>query len=262
MTSERGPAGGSGTQVVGRVAAVLRAVSSHAPESLPTRRVAELVGITRPTAHRLLTALAAEGFVDRDPLRGGWLLGPELYVMGSVAAARYDVAALAAETVRAVARLTGESAFLSARRGDETVCLVREEGSFPLRSHVLYEGIRFPLGVASAGLAILALLPEPEREEYLSRVDLVPEWGPAHAAGPLRQRLALTRETGYAVNPGLLVEGSWGMGAVVFAPDGRPAWALSATGVESRFRPERQREIGRVLLEQAHALTRRIAAGR
>ena len=51
---------------------------------------------------------------------------------------------------------TGESAFYSARRGNETVCLLREDGSFPIRSHVLHEGIRFPLGVASAGQVILA----------------------------------------------------------------------------------------------------------
>lgn len=249
-----------GAQVVGRVGAVLRALSAHAPETVSTRRVADLTGLTRPTAHRLLTALATEGFVDRDPMRGGWLLGPEMYLMGAVAAERYDVSAIAVEQVREVARLTGESAFLSARRGDETVCLLREEGSFPLRSHVLYEGIRFPLGVASAGIAILALLPDSEREAYLERSDLVPAWGPGHESAALRARLARTRETGYAVNPGLLVEGSWGMAAAVFDAAGRPAWALSATGVESRFGPDRQPEIGRVLLEQAHVLTQRLRA--
>ena len=250
----------SGAQVVGRVGAVLRALSAHAPERVSTRRVADLAALTRPTAHRLLSALAAEGFVDRDPVRGGWLLGPEIYLMGAVAADRYDIAGIAVDHVREVARATGESAFLSARRGDETVCLLREEGSFPLRSHVLYEGIRFPLGVASAGIAILALLPDAEREAYLARVDLEPEWGPEHATGPLRDRLALTRETGYAVNPALIVEGSWGMAAAVFDAAGRPAWALSATGVESRFTGDRQRGIGRVLLEQAHALTQRLRA--
>ncbi|MBB4751002.1 hypothetical protein [Actinoplanes lobatus] len=65
----------------------------------------------------------------------------------------------AREVLRSLAERTGESAFFSARRGGETVCLAEVEGSFPLRSHVLYEGLRLPLGVASAGLAILAYLP-------------------------------------------------------------------------------------------------------
>ena len=59
---------------------------------------------------------------------------------------------------RRLAVRTEESAFLSVRRGDETVCLIREDGAFPIRSFVLSEGVRFPLGVASAGLAILAAL--------------------------------------------------------------------------------------------------------
>lgn len=35
------------------------------------------------------------------------------------------------EAVRRIARQTGESAFFSLKRGDETVCLLREDGSFP-----------------------------------------------------------------------------------------------------------------------------------
>ncbi|WP_228373758.1 IclR family transcriptional regulator [Demequina maris] len=248
-----------GAQVVARVGAVLRVLSAAAGTPASTSRVAEATGLTRPTAHRLLSALAGEGLVDRDA-DGGWVLGPEAYILGAVAADRYDITELARDAVRAVAHATGESAFLSARRGDESVCLLREEGSFPIRSHVLYEGIRFPLGVASAGLAMLAMLPEAEREAYLARADLVAEWGPAHATAPLRARLAAGRATGYVVNPGLIVEGSWGMAAAVFDAAGRPAWALSATGVESRFGPDRQGEIGRVLLEQAHAVTQRLRA--
>ena len=248
----------AGTQVVARVGAVLRAVSAHAPAPISTSEVAAATRLTRPTAHRLLSALAAEGFLDRDG--AGWVTGPELYLMGSIAAERYDIAELAREHVRELARLTGESAFLSARRGDETVCLLREEGSFPIRSFVLHEGIRFPLGVASAGLAILAFLPQEERDEYLGRARLEGEWGVSHATAELLERLERTRATGYSVNPGLLVEGSWGMGAAVFDERGRPAWALSLTGIESRFRDDRRRELGRALLQHAHALSQRLRA--
>lgn len=246
----------AGTQVVARVGAVLRAVSAHAPAPISTSEVAAATRLTRPTAHRLLSALATEGFLDRDG--AGWVTGPELYLMGSIAAERYDIAELAREHVRELARLTGESAFLSARRGDETVCLLREEGSFPIRSFVLHEGIRFPLGVASAGLAILAFLPQEERDEYLGRARLDGEWGASHSVSELVERLERTRATGYSVNPGLLVEGSWGMGAAVFDERGRPAWALSLTGIESRFRDDRRRELGRALLQHAHALSQQL----
>lgn len=244
-----------GGQVVSRVGRILRIVSEFAPRGVTTSALARQAELTRPTAHRLLVALAAEGFVDHDALLGTWVLGPELYLMGSVAAARYDIAAVASPSVRALARESGESAFLSARRADETVCLLREEGSFPLRSFVLSEGVRFPLGVASAGMAIIAYLPDSEVEAYLDRHNLESERGANHSRPAVLERIALTRRTGWALNPGLIFEGSWGMGAAIFDASGKPAWALSITGVESRFSDERQGELGQLLLEQAHTVT-------
>jgi DNA-binding IclR family transcriptional regulator len=242
------------SDVVGRTGAVLRAVSAREPAGATTSEVARTSGLARPTAHRLLTSLRAEGLVDRDPT-GRWLLGPELYLLGISAASRYDVTALAQPVVRRLSVATGESAFYSARRGDETVCLLREDGSFPIRSHVLHEGIRFPLGVASAGMAVLAYLPDAEIDAYLGHTDLAAAYGDGHRAAAVRERVDTTRAAGYALNPGLLVEGSWGMGAAVFDAEDRPCGALSLTGIEQRFSAERRAELGPLLLRAAHELT-------
>ncbi|HWD01175.1 MAG TPA: IclR family transcriptional regulator [Amycolatopsis sp.] len=240
----------------GRIAAVLRALSAVRKTGASTSEVARATGLARPTTHRLLTALAREGYADRDHRTGQWYLGPELYLLGEVAAQRYDVTQQARAAVHRLAAATGESAFFSARRGDETVCLLREDGDFPIRSFVLYEGARFPLGVVSAGMVMLAMLPDREVEDYLKRADLVADWGSEYAPPKARQRIRATRGAGYSVNPGLVVEGSWGMAAAVFNAAGEPAWALTLTGVESRFRPARQAELGALLLREAHALTK------
>ncbi|MBX9472353.1 IclR family transcriptional regulator [Microcella sp.] len=250
----------AGTQVVARISTLLRAVSSHAPKALSTTELAATTGLTRPTTYRLLAALADEGFLDRQGM--AWVPGPELYLLGTVATERYDITELAREHVRDLARLTGESAFFSARRGYETVCLLREEGSFPIRSFVLHEGIRLPLGVASAGLAILAFMTASERQAYLDGIDLTSEWGEEHGREALVARLRKVRESGWSLNPGLVVEGSWGMGAAVFDKRGEPAWALSLTGIQPRFRPDRQRDLGNALLQHAHALSQAVRARR
>lgn len=245
-----------GAQAISRAGTLLRAVSAGAAHGVTTADVVASTRLTRPTVHRMLSALASEGLVDKDSRSGRWHPGPELYIMGSVAASRYDIGSAAAGSVRVVAARTGESAFLSARRGDETVCLSREEGSFPIRSFVLYEGVRFPLGVASAGLVILAFMPDSQIDDYFRRHPATDvQWGAQHSEAALRARLAETRDRGYAVNPGLIVEGSWGMGAAVFDHAGNPSWALSITGVETRFR-DRVEELGSLLLEQAHGITR------
>lgn len=244
--------------VVARVGAMLRAVAAAEPAGASTTELGKLAGLARPTAHRLLVSLAEEGLVSREPTTGRWALGPELYLLGVGAAYRYDVTDQARDAVTRLARDTGESAFFSARRGDETVCVLSEEGSFPVRSHVLHVGIRFPLGVASAGLAILSHLSNRDVDDFFSRVQPDSDWGPGHAEAAIRVRIESTRRTGYAVNPALIVDGSWGIGAAVFDRGGQPAWALSLTGVETRFKPERHHELGTLLLEQAHLLSGRL----
>lgn len=244
-----------GAQVVGRVAQLLRLVGRK-PEGMSLAGVVRESGLTRPTVHRLLSSLAAEGLLEHQPSTGKWVLGPEIFLLGSVAAARFPMEDIARPSLRRLAAETGESAFFSIRRGNETVCVLREEGSFPVRSFVLHEGVRFPLGVASAGTAIMAFLPPQEQEELLN------DWpthsgsfAEGHSAVVVKSNLERTRLAGYSVNPGLILEGSWGMGAAVFDTQGRPAWALSLTGIEPRFRPERQEFLGKLLLEEAHRMT-------
>ena len=244
-----------GAQVVTRIALLLRLVGRN-PAGTPLAEIVRDSGLTRPTVHRLLTSLAAEGLLDHDAVRHTWHYGPEIFVMGTVAAARYPIEELARPSLQRLAEATGESAFLSIRRGAETVCLLREEGSFPIRSFVLHEGVRFPLGVASAGLAILAYLPEAETDALLANTEtFAARWGPQHSPASIRANLERTRETGYAVNPGLILEGSWGMGAAIFDRSGRPGWALSLTGIEPRFKLERQKILGQLLLDEASRIT-------
>ena len=137
--------------MVQRVGALLRQIALTRDAGARLSDLVERTGLTKPTAHRLLSALAAEGLLDHDESNGRWFLGPEMYVMGSASASRFPIEELAHPSVQRLAAATGESAFLSMRRGYETICLLREEGSFPVRSFVLAEGTRFPLGIGSAG---------------------------------------------------------------------------------------------------------------
>ena len=249
-----------GAQVLHRAAAVLRELSVGGNGGLGTTEVAQRTQLSRSTSHRILSALEVEGLVDHERGSGKWFLGPEVYVLGHVASQRFDIANSARRVLKELAAATGESCFLSVRRGDETVCLLRVDGSFPLRSFVLHEGVRFPLGVVSAGIALLAFLPDLEIQTYLRRATLSQRFGPTHAEEAVWVRLRQTRERGYSVNPGLIVEGSWGMAATVFARDGAPSFALSMTGVEARFTSERAPGMGKLLMEAAHHLSSQLGA--
>src|SRR5579875_2624487 len=93
-----------GAQLVARVAAVIEAVSAEPDKGIRTTDVAAAAGLSRPTAHRLLSSLQRVGYIDRDETHGLWTLGPELYVLGMIAARRYEVTARARRSVAELAR--------------------------------------------------------------------------------------------------------------------------------------------------------------
>lgn len=243
-----------GAQLVGRLAQVLTAISS-APGGAPrTADLAAETGLSRSTVHRLLTALEQLGYVDRDKVTARWYLGPELYILGSVAAKRYAVPPLIRRLVAELAKATGETALLSVRRGDDLVCLLREEGDFPLRSVYLKEGMRFPLGVSAGGVALLAYQDDRFITEYLGKLEPVTPWGSPLSIEDLRERVSDARENGYSVNPGLDIEDNFGMAAAAVLANRPVKYVLSITGVGSRFRVERRAELGATLLTFAHRL--------
>ena len=235
---------------------------SAGDSGLTVADLARRADLTRPTAHRLLAALRHEGLVDQDDDSGRWMPGPELYLMGTVAASRYDITGLARDIVRSLAVRTEESAFLSVRRGDETVCLLREEGSFPIRSFVLARGRPVPARRRVGGPGDPRVPARPTMWTHISSATPSSRASGARrtASSALRTRLRETQDRGYALNPGLIVEGSCGLGAAVFTREGHPQWALSLTGVQFRFGPDRLAELGRALLAHAHQLTTRVAA--
>jgi DNA-binding IclR family transcriptional regulator len=47
----------------------------------------------------------------------------------------------------------------------------------------------------------------------------------------------------------------------VFDQSGKPAWALSLTGIEPRFKPDRQEELGNLLMAEAHRITQQLGGG-
>jgi DNA-binding IclR family transcriptional regulator len=154
-----------------------------------------------------------------------------------------------------LAKRSGDAALLTIQSGYQTVCVGREEGSFPLRSQVLQPGDRHPLGAGAGGLALLAALPDEEIEKALSINEAVlsTNYSNLHPT-VLKREVTLTRERGYAVNPGLVVKGSWGVAVALQDPrSGIPA-ALTIAGIENRFQDGRLEQLVAMLQDEKGAL--------
>lgn len=151
----------SGVGVLDKSVALLRALGEG---PLPLAGLVQATGISRPTAHRLASALVEHGFVRRTD--EGFALGAELVGLGRAAAAGWPWGDAAGPALAALVEATGESAQLYVREGDARRCLLSRESSHELRT-IVAEGARLPLAVGSAG----RVLCDPGSLEWVESVE-------------------------------------------------------------------------------------------
>lgn len=136
----------SGVGVLDKSVVLLRACAER---PLALAALVEATGVSRPTAHRLATALCEHGLLRRTD-DGRFALGTELVGLGRAAAAAWPWGDAAGPALVALVEATGESAQLYVREGDGRRCLLSRESGHELRT-IVAEGARLPLEVGSAG---------------------------------------------------------------------------------------------------------------
>lgn len=245
----------SGTQSIERAAALLRLLAGARNRGAGLSELVEGSQLAKPTCRRILLALIEAGLVEQNGETRRYFLGPEAYVLGVVAAGRYGIHQLASEGVRRLAHDTGDAAFLQVRRDLEVVCLQREDGDYPIRSHVLAGGDRHLLGIGAGGIALLAALPDDEVEDIL-RLNAAPlaERYSAIPQSLIREQLAEARETGWGINRGTLFPESWGIGMVVRDAAGRSNACLSLAAPAGRMGDDRLPDLVRLLRDEVRKL--------
>jgi len=253
------PPGGPGAQSVDRALALLSLIGRHPAEGIALPAIVDSTGLSRPTARRLLLALIRAQMVEQDSTTRRYFLGEETYMLGVLAAQRFDMMDLTQDSLTDLAVLSGDTVFLSVRRDSFSLCLKKEEGAFPIRTHALQVGGRHPLGVGAGSLAMLAALPEQERAEMLKRnKDLLARSFPGCTPQALAPLIRDAVQHGYCVNPGLVLTNSWAVGAAFRMPGGRVTGAISIAAIDSRMGPDRQAELGAALLAETARIEARM----
>jgi len=252
----------SGTQAIHRAFKVLRCIAGGRREGRSLSAICAQTGLTKSTVHRLIAALINEGLAQQDTQTRRYFLGAECYALGLVASDRYGLHNMVAEPVRRLAAETGDAAFFSIRQGWHALCLMREEGSYPLKSHVLQAGDRHPLGVGGGSQAMLAALDDGEAQACLGQnMDDITRNYPHYSRALFHDLIRAGREKGYSVNPGMVLKGSWGIGVATRGPDGRVIGAFSVATVESRMSAEREQALFHLLRKETDELEKTLRRG-
>jgi DNA-binding IclR family transcriptional regulator len=235
-----------GAQAIRRALTVLRILATGREEGVPLHEVVQSTGLTRPTAHRILHALIEEGIVERNERSGRYAVGRQVSELALARQSRSPLLAAAEPHLARVSRQLGDTLFLTVRTGLDTLCVARRIGSYPIQVLSIEVGARRPLGVSSAGIAILATLPIHEARQVVSD-NQVRFAGYRTTAVLALDQIAATRRRGYCLHHTGLVHGTRAISTTIRAFDGQPAAAITIAAVRSRLGPRREDEIVEVL---------------
>lgn len=186
----------------------------------------------------LLRALTARGFLAQDR-SGAYRLGAKALDLGSSAPARRELVQVARPALLDLSRRTGETVFLSTLSSDRTsIVYVDKLESDHIIRYAGGVGDRRPLHATSSGKAILAFLPEEEREEILKSLSLDRHTErTVTSLAALRAALDEVRRKGVSVTVEEVVAGASGIAAPVLDRHGRVAGACAIGGPTNRVRP-------------------------
>jgi DNA-binding IclR family transcriptional regulator len=249
----------TGTQSIGRAAAVLRALALRSQSGARMADIARETGLERPTAHRILQGLIAEGMASQNEDTRRYHLGPFIYELGLLAEPRFHLRELARPAIDLLADQTGDTVFAAVRGGNDALCVERKAGSFPIKAFTVDVGSRIPLGIGCGGIAMLAALPEEEAESILAyNAPRLAAYGDL-TASQLAELVAAARSRGYAVNPHR-APGIAAIGMAVRRADGSLAGSISIAAIESRLPPERSEKIARLLRTEIRKIEKMLRA--
>ena len=210
------------SQTLDRGLQVLEAVA-RSGDPLSVAQAAQIAGIDRTIAHRLVATLALRGYLHRES-SGGYRLGPTCLALAS---AITDLRTMARPFLEALSRATRETVHVVVLSGREAVFIDGIESSHTLRvaSRV---GRLVPAHATSVGKAWLACLSEGRIDELYGSSDLAAVTSRTICdRQQLAAELQATRDRGYAVSRGESEAGVGSVAVAVCSPSGEPRAALS-----------------------------------
>jgi DNA-binding IclR family transcriptional regulator len=253
------PGDGRGSpQLLERTFAVLGLFAADKTE-WTTTEIGAACGLPVPTAHRIVVALAAHGFLVRDADSKRFRLGPAAIALGRAALSANDLPTVAASLLPRLTAETKETSVLTVPIDDRdgAVCLLRFESPHPLRLSV-EPGRRLPLHAGASQKAILAYLPEADRErvahgtlEHFCRSTL-------STSAEVLDEIAVIRKRGWAYSLEETNPGVWGIAIALLDGAGHAVAAVGVAGPQVRLTRDTVRSsleaTQRIALEMASLL--------
>jgi len=222
--------------VLDKVMAILDTFKDGSQWQEPAR-VANQVGISDPTAYRLMRAMAEHGLLEADARR--FRLGTRLLQLGALVAEGIDAREVARPHMKELRDATGETVELQILVGHNRVPVEMVVGNRAVRAMDLI-GVPLPIHIGASSRVLLAWLDRGIAMDLASRsAAAYPEW--PWDAQAYEQQLDRVRQQGWEFSGGERDPEMSAVAAPIFGPDGDLVAALVVSGTATRFARETNR---------------------
>jgi DNA-binding IclR family transcriptional regulator len=162
---------------------------------------------------RMLTALETRGYLNRDPLSGGYALTLKLFELSRTHSPYEELLRAAAPVMRQLADEVRETCHLSVLHREKILVLAQEESPKPYRLSIEVGSLHQPLSTTS-GRLLLGAMEKGERDAYLARAtDFFSRSEDERTA--FLNRVVNVRERGYELSEGERFVGGLDLGVLV-----------------------------------------------
>ena len=203
-------------------------------ERLSLNEMVEISGMPKTSVYRMVGSLEEMGFLKKDEV-GKYSFGLLFLQFGQLVKERLDIRRIALPVMHKLRDEVGEAVNLIIRDNDEAVYIEKVDTNHPIR---IYNrpGRRVPMYAGACPRSLLAFLPEQERDEYISRVELI-----SIGRGTITNREQLmavlieSKANGYTISHSELENDTSAVAAPIFEHTGNVVAGISIAGPTSRF---------------------------
>ena len=210
------------------------------------------------TMHRLLVNLVRQGFVEEDPIVGGYQLSYRVLRMGLRVLDRLDFRRVAQPLLRELNQRTKETVHLAILQETRAISIEKFDSPQPVGLDARLGGI-MPLHCTGVGKTWLAY----QGEDLLNKITQSPGFPRMTARTitglpQLRRELEKIREQGYTVDQEEAVEGLSCVAGPVFNHNGQIVAAFSVAGPATRLTADRIPELAQLVRETSQKISYRL----
>lgn len=231
---------------------------AHHPDGKGQVEIAQALKCPVTSVFRITLALEKAGYLERDSETKVFRHTQKMLMLGQQALSETDLIGCSMPVMRELRDELADTILIGVLNGTEIIVLEQALGSHLFRFSV-NAGHRIRAFCSAPGKAIIAYLPEKQREQVIEQTEFV-RFNANTIATPqgFRKELQKVLRLGYAVDHAEEYAGIYCVGAPVFDRSGYPIASIWVTGPDVRVKPEMIPGIGEKMKAGAARISRRM----